>query len=60
MDALYGWMARPERRTEPPGEDERITLDSLDMGVYEGQRPSAEMACRMGDDRFLASVGSAA
>ena len=60
LDTLYGWMARPQRRTEPPGEDERITLDTLDMGVYEGQRPSAEMACRMGDDRFLAPVGSAA
>lgn len=60
LDTLYGWMARPERRTEPPGEEERITLDSLDMAVYEGQRPSAKMACRMGDDRFLASIGSAA
>jgi len=54
---LHGWMARPERRTEAPGEDERITLDSLDLGVYEGQRPSAEVACRMGDGRFLGVAG---
>jgi hydrogenase maturation protease len=60
LETLYGWLARPERRTTPPGPTERITLDSLDMAVYEGQRPSAEMACRLGDDRFLAPLGSAA
>ena len=57
LETLYGWLARPERRASPPGAAERITLDSLDMGLYEGQRPSAEMACRMGDGRFLAGEG---
>lgn len=50
---LYTWMARPERRIEPPGPDERITLDSLGLEPYETQRPSAEAACRWGDERFL-------
>lgn len=54
LEMLYGWLAKPERRTSPPDGSERITLDSLEMGPYEGQRPSAEMACRMGDGRFLA------
>jgi hydrogenase maturation protease len=57
LDTLYGWLARPERRASQPGAAERITLDSLDMGLYEGQRPSAEMACRMGDGRFLEVAG---
>jgi hydrogenase maturation protease len=29
--------------------------DALAMGAYEAGRPSHESACRMGDDRFLAS-----
>jgi hydrogenase maturation protease len=57
LDTLYGWLARPEHRASPPDGSERITLDSLDMGLYEGQRPSAEMACRMGDGRFLEVAG---
>lgn len=57
LDTLYGWLARPERRASPPDGSERITLDSLEMGLYEGQRPSAEMACRMGDGRFLEVAG---
>lgn len=60
LATLHDWMARPERRAEPLGAAERITLDSLDMAVYEGQRPSAEMACRIGDGRFLMAVGSSA
>ncbi len=51
---LDQWGAGPEQRGAPPGPGERITLDSLDMAPYEGQRPSAEAACRMGDYRFLA------
>ena len=57
LDTLYGWLARPERRASPPDGSERITLDSLEMGLYEGQRPSAEMACRMGGGRFLEVAG---
>jgi hydrogenase maturation protease len=57
LDTLYGWLARPERRASPPGAAERIILDSLEMGRYEGQRPSAAMACRMGDGRFLEVAG---
>ena len=50
LDTLYGWMARPQRRIAPA---DRITLDSLALDRYESQRPSAEMACRLGDGRFL-------
>ncbi len=54
LDTLYGWLARPERREGSPAS---LTLESLAMDVYEGQRPSAEMACRMGDGRFLGVGG---
>ncbi len=59
LDTLYGWLAKPERRAAPPGPEERITLDSLDIAPYESQRPSAELACRMGDGRFLPATGAA-
>ena len=56
LATLYAWLARPERRAAPPDLEERITLDSLDMAIYEDQRPSAAMACRVGDGRFLGGV----
>lgn len=58
LSTLRGWQAQPRRRSAHPGADERITLDSLAIDRYEGQRPSAEMACRMGDGRFLAPDGA--
>ncbi|MDO9227077.1 MAG: HyaD/HybD family hydrogenase maturation endopeptidase [Pseudomonadota bacterium] len=54
LETLYGWMAKPERRSAPA---ENLTLDSLGLDRYEGQRPSAAMACRMGDGRFLGVAG---
>jgi hydrogenase maturation protease len=54
LATLYGWLAQPRRRTAPA---QRITLDSLEMDRYEGQRPSAELACRFGDGRFLEAAG---
>ena len=50
LDTLYGWLAKPQRRTTPAAD---LTLDSLALELYEGERPSAEMACRFGDGRFL-------
>ncbi|PKO35287.1 MAG: HyaD/HybD family hydrogenase maturation endopeptidase [Betaproteobacteria bacterium HGW-Betaproteobacteria-7] len=35
------------------GEAEAITNRALAIDVYEGERPSAEIACRLGDARFL-------
>jgi len=54
LETLYSWMAKPERRSTPA---EKLTLDSLGLDSYEGQRPSAAMACRMGDGRFLGVAG---
>jgi hydrogenase maturation protease len=53
VNLLESWQAGPVRRTEPSDATERITLDSLDLPAYEGERPSATQACRVGDARFL-------
>ncbi|MFZ5512480.1 HyaD/HybD family hydrogenase maturation endopeptidase [Tepidimonas aquatica] len=53
VDVLRTWGAAPERRAMPPGPEERITLDCLDITPYESQRPSPDQACRIGDGRFL-------
>jgi hydrogenase maturation protease len=50
LDTLYGWLAKPQRRTQPT---QQITLHSLGLEQYESQRPSAATACRFGDERFL-------
>jgi hydrogenase maturation protease len=57
LDTLYGWLAQPQRRGEPVAQ---ITLDSLALDRYEGQRPSADMACRFGDGRFLETAQTVA
>ena len=58
LNTLHDWRAQPRRRAAHPGTAERITLDSLDIDRYEGQRPSAGMACRIGDGRFLPPEGT--
>ena len=32
---------------------EAVTLDELALTAYEAQRPAAEEACRLGDERFF-------
>ena len=41
-----------ERRT-PLAPREAVTLDELALTAYEAQRPAAEEACRIGDERFM-------
>jgi hydrogenase maturation protease len=53
LETLAGWRVWPRRRLDPPGPGEGITLDSLGLGPYEGERPSAKLACRFGDGRFV-------
>lgn len=51
---LDAWGCRLTRRTLPPGRDESITLHSLEIAAYEGNRPAEHEACRIGDERFFA------
>lgn len=51
---LRAWGAEVAPRVQPPAEDEAVTAASLALHRYEAGRPPAELACRGGDDRFLA------
>ena len=51
VDRLRAWGAKPLPRLAPPAE--AVTVPTLAIEGYEAGRPSAEQACRIGDDRFL-------
>jgi len=53
--AAWGIAARP--RNAPPCD--ALSASALDLLLYEGGRPSAEVACRVGDARFLNQVHGA-
>ncbi|KAB2926880.1 MAG: HyaD/HybD family hydrogenase maturation endopeptidase [Dechloromonas sp.] len=50
LDWLERWGVEGRVRSD---EAEAITDRALAIDVYEGQRPSADEACRLGDARFL-------
>lgn len=56
VQALREWGVPVAARTAALSPDEAVTLPTLALAAYEGGRPPAEMACRVGDERFLASV----
>ena len=59
VDAALGWLRdlgiAAVRRAEPLGPDESIAGREIDLARYETERPDAAAACRVGDDRVLAS-----
>jgi hydrogenase maturation protease len=55
LDYLAGFGVRAERRGEPLAADTVAAGAIADIDSYESQRPSAEQACRDGDDRVLQS-----
>jgi hydrogenase maturation protease len=60
IDAAFAYLARfgiePRRRPEPLPEEATIACTRMVMSRYEGERPSEEEACRIGDARFLDRV----
>lgn len=50
---LREWGACPVQRSSPVGLDHVVTVPNLEMAAYETGRPSADQACRIGDDRFM-------
>jgi hydrogenase maturation protease len=54
LNLALDWLARwgVDGRVRH-GEAEAITDRALAIDIYEGQRPTAEQACRLGDARFL-------
>jgi hydrogenase maturation protease len=57
LQALREWGADPQARTAATDGD-TVTLPSLALERYEGDRPSAEAACRVGDARFMPGAQS--
>ncbi|MFO1338541.1 MAG: HyaD/HybD family hydrogenase maturation endopeptidase [Burkholderiaceae bacterium] len=53
LDRLREWGAEPKARPVPVDEAEAVTVPTLAMAAYEAGRPSAEQACRVGDERFM-------
>jgi hydrogenase maturation protease len=49
---LRTWGVRPELRDSPP--DDSVLAAPLSIDAYEAGRPSANDACRIGDERVLA------
>ncbi|MBL8572236.1 MAG: HyaD/HybD family hydrogenase maturation endopeptidase [Hyphomicrobiaceae bacterium] len=50
--------AEPEPVVAGPADGGRLGPSALERGRYEGERPSAEDACRIGDSRFLTMRGA--
>ncbi|SEQ42853.1 Hydrogenase 1 maturation peptidase HyaD. Aspartic peptidase. MEROPS family A31 [Solimonas aquatica] len=55
VEALQQWGCKVTPRQTPLALEEAVTPPYLAMTRYEQERPSAEVACRVGDDRFLVS-----
>lgn len=59
LDVALEWMNRwgvPYRKRETPLVSGGLNSAVLEMDAYEAGRPSAEEACRIGDDRVLAGL----
>lgn len=54
LECAADWGIAHAPRTSSTGA--RIDSGALDMARYEAGRPSAELACRYGDERFLAAA----
>lgn len=53
-DVLLEWGARPVARAGGLPDDEAVTARELRIDAYEVDRPSEQLACRVGDERILA------
>lgn len=51
---LAGLGIKAEKRLEPLAAEERLTPAQIALAQYEAGRPSADVACRVGDERVLA------
>jgi hydrogenase maturation protease len=53
VQEIARWGGQPVERRTPLATREAVTLDELALTAYEAQRPAAEAACRLGDERFF-------
>lgn len=54
---LRNWGAAPMARIVPLVPEEAITLPHLALERYESERPAENIACRIGDERFMPANG---
>ena len=59
LATLREWGALPRLRTQPLSAHEAVTFSELDLRRYEGERPSDDLACRSGDERFFPTASVA-
>jgi hydrogenase maturation protease len=57
VDRLRAWGAAPTPRYDGCDAGERVTTPLLALDRYEGGRPDAASACRIGDARFMPRAG---
>ena len=55
VQQIADWGGQPQWRQQPLAAHESVTSPELSLAAYENGRPSAEAACRFGDDRFMAA-----
>jgi hydrogenase maturation protease len=56
VERLRAWGGQPRPRQAPLDGSEVVTLPTLGLAAYESGRPDAELACRVGDERFLMTL----
>lgn len=53
VSVLRCWGADPQPRSTPLDTRESVTFAELGLVRYESERPDADTACRVGDERFM-------
>ncbi|MBI5718044.1 MAG: HyaD/HybD family hydrogenase maturation endopeptidase [Burkholderiales bacterium] len=59
VQRIAAWGGAPVPRAVPLAEGEAVTSPVIALERYEAGRPAAELACRIGDERFLAHAPQA-
>ena len=59
IEAAFAWLEQfgvaPAHRAAPLGNEDALAGGEIDLDRYEQERPDADAACRVGDDRVLSS-----
>jgi hydrogenase maturation protease len=56
VERLAAWGAQPVPRAAPLPTEAAVNAPVIGLSAYEAGRPGAEIACRIGDERFLATA----
>jgi hydrogenase maturation protease len=59
VQRIAEWGGAPQPRAAPLAEGEAVTSPEIALNRYEAERPAAEIACRIGDERFMPRAADA-